>query len=118
MYGRPQWLDRERCFYLWMELGSVVKVCSRLYSEGVRNPTTGKPPSEPGVRIAAWKWALYHPEEARQMFIKYTGCYTDDQMEYWLDRLQRISRAFLTTRVDRYLDWKDQFKNYLEEGVL
>ncbi len=95
-----------------MELGSIDRVCSRLYSEGIMNPTTKTPPSHIGVRISAWKWALYNPEEARQMFIKHHGIYEDEDIEYWFKKLNRIALAFLTTRADRYKEWKKDFDEY------
>ena len=116
MRGRPQWLDRERCFYLWMELGSIWKVRHRLYSEGVKNPTTGKVASEIGVRVSAWKYVLYNPEYCRQKFIDRVGVYGDDQLDLWLGKLDRLAIAFLTTRADRYRVWKKEiYDPYVEE---
>jgi hypothetical protein len=112
MKGRPAWLDREQCFKLWLQLGTIRRVRAYLEANGVVNPTTGERPSEIGVRASAWKWALYHPEEARQIFIEKLGIYTDDQLDYWFDRLERAAKGFLATRVERYKSWEDDFNKY------
>lgn len=112
MRGRPSFLSREKCFYLWMELGSVRKVCNYLEKEGITNPTTNKPPSNAGVRIAAYKFALHNPEKARMEYVRRFGLFGIGQEDVWCKYLTRKATAFLTTNVDRYRNWEKSFEKY------
>lgn len=59
-------LDPERCWKLWIELGSLNKVKDQFAIEGLINPITMKPPTISAIEKAAYRWALENQEEARQ----------------------------------------------------
>ena len=110
MRGRPSFLDRKQCYDLWNELGSLYKVRQNLGRQGIVNPN-GSIPSESGVKISAWKWVLYHPEEVCNRFK-----YRDTDNKRWLKILDRRARDVLSTRIDRYINWrKDVYEPYAEK---
>ena len=53
-------LDKELCCALYMRLGSYDKVGARLETEGIINPTNGKPFSRGGVATIIKKSEMYH----------------------------------------------------------
>ena len=109
--GRPKWLDRKECFDLWCELGTVRKVQLNLARKGIVNPTTKNPPSDSGVRFAAYKYVLYNPGIARKEYMK-LGEFLDGEEKRWFDHLDGWARAILITRRDRYEDWKKWIEPY------
>jgi len=113
MYGRPQWLDREECFRLWCELGSIKRVCMYLERDGIVNPTTLEAPSDSGVRFAAYKHMLYNPEEARKEYMK-LGVFLDGKNDHWISHLEKWARALLTTRRERYEEWREWIQPYIK----
>lgn len=53
-------LDKELCCALYMRLGSFDKVGARLETEGIINPTNGKPFSRGGIATIIKKSEMYH----------------------------------------------------------
>jgi len=103
--GRPKYLDRKECFELWVELGTIPKVCLELERRGKTNPNTGCSPSKTGVQIAATKYILYNIDDARKVFqqLGYFGSSKDDA---WIGYLKRHAMDVLTTRRSRYEEWE------------
>lgn len=53
------YLDPELMYALWLVQGSVRNVRDLLAAEGIRNPTTGRPPSAMGIWFSAKRSPLY-----------------------------------------------------------
>lgn len=56
-------INNQDAFNMWIELGSLNKVQAKFAELGMLNKA-GKPPSREGLGNAAWKYAVYHPQEA------------------------------------------------------
>jgi hypothetical protein len=78
-------LDDELCFKKWYELGSLVKVQRWFQNEGKINPKTGKPFTPMAYWIAAMRWVVNYPDEAREYYKKLTDLDFDphDDDEWW-----------------------------------
>ena len=111
--GRPTWLDRKRCFELWVELGSIDKVRRRLESEGIVNPTTKKAASNFGISAAAYKYMVFNPVESRKVF-QHLGFFGEGKDDDWIEYLKEKAVCYLSTRLDRYNEWE---RDYLDEYI-
>ena len=82
-------LKEERCFKLWVELGSLKKVSEHLKSEGIINPKTVKPFTAMGIRFAAYRWVLQYPDKAKPIYYAegFTG--SDDDWNLYLIKVAK-----------------------------
>lgn len=64
-----KFLDGEECLRLWLLLGSLAKVQSRLSIDGVVSNRTGKSPSRTGIQHSAQRWILRNPQEAWDKYL-------------------------------------------------
>lgn len=60
-------------FELWQELGTLVKVSKHLQNVGEINPKLKQPFSEMTIRIAAYRYVIEFPEEAKPYFDREYG---------------------------------------------
>lgn len=66
MSRKKRTLDGKLCFDLWIETGSVAKVCNILLERGIVNPISGKKVTPMGVWGSAWTYILENLVEARR----------------------------------------------------
>jgi hypothetical protein len=92
-------------FELWKELGTLVKVSKHLANLGEINPKLKQPFSEMTVRIAAYRYVIEFPEEAKETF----------DNEYGRVLSQKEWEEFLVnTAVSVYDSSTDKLKNWIE----
>jgi len=91
-----------------------------LERQGIINPN-GSRPSTSGVRIGAWKYCLFNPDKALEVFRRRFDEFPEGEEEEWLDWLDSRALAFLTTKIDRYIDWRkkvyDPYKEKICQGT-
>jgi len=112
MGRKKRLIDDELCFRLWVELGSLRKVVMRMEQEGIINPVSGKPFSEPGVQTAALRWICEHPEKARKVFIEMGDEFAEDDTRWHEFLVQKAMRVW--TGYNAYRAWirKNNFQKY------
>lgn len=107
------YLDEELCFDLWNELGDVGRAAKELERRGVANPDTGKPPSRPGVYIAALRYVSKNIEDARQKIVNAGGDWANNKLAFltWVvDRMQQSNQ--LGNRARR--EWNESILGFAD----
>ena len=78
------YLDEHQCFTLWNEEGSLGKALKKLKQLEIKNPKTDKPPTKMSVAVAAKRYAVKNPEEARLEIANAEGGeWAEDLPRYW-----------------------------------
>ena len=109
-------LNREECFKLWAELGTLEKVSLFLASTGKVNPKTKKPFFITTIRYHAMIWVFDNPEEARVYYLALDEFSDDDQWEEYLIRSAMYilrdlrTRFFLFVKKNDLQKWEDLYK--------
>ncbi|MFA9409406.1 MAG: hypothetical protein ACERKJ_11325 [Candidatus Dadabacteria bacterium] len=101
------YLDERECFTLWNDLSSLSKAQKELVRRGVKNPKTGKYPTNMSIRVAALRWAMKNPEQARIEIAESAGGeWAEDRTHYyqWLNK----EVAFKILSEKRYDAWKEE----------
>ena len=106
--GSNDWvyLDERECFALWNKLSSLGKTREVLIERGVCNPKTKKPPTKMSISIAAKRFIIKNPEQARiEITEAEGGGWAEDRIAFyrWLDQ---ESNKILSK--PRYDEWKDR----------
>lgn len=87
------YLDEELCFRKWNEVGDVGRATRAIQDMGFVNPDTGRPPSRPGVYIAALRYISKNIEDARLSIIAAGGEWANDKLLYLLWILERMQQS-------------------------
>ena len=99
------YLDEHECFTLWNELSSLSKTQKELVKRGSRNPKTGKYPTNMSIRVAALRWAIKHPEQARiQITEAEGGEWAEDRTKYYAWLQKEVAYKILSEK--RYAEWE------------
>lgn len=107
-------LDEKLCFQLWIDRGTAKKAALALYNEyGVGSiRKLGKPYSSRGFDIAAKRYVLWHPDEAREMYEAHYGVVEDS---IWKDYIHRVYHSILKYySAERVIQWRKDFPEYWE----
>lgn len=116
-------LDDKQIFYLWMELKNFQKVGAYLFAHNkLANQKTGHAYHTSSIRNAAWRYAMEHPEEAREALINVGWDYIKDDTN-WNDCIVQKAWTRWNTDPVRFVEWMDKngyelerykyiFKNY------
>jgi hypothetical protein len=100
------YLDERECFELWNRLSSLGKTREALIEKGVKNPKTEKPPTKMSISVAAKRFIIKNPEQARIEITEARGGeWAEDRLAFyrWLDQ-----EAFKILARPRYNEWKDR----------
>lgn len=62
---RRQGIDDQKAFMAWIEFGSLKKVAKYFRDQGLVRELTGEPYSASGIGLAAKRFVLRHPDEAK-----------------------------------------------------
>ena len=112
IYGkRKTVLNREDCFKLWAELGSLEKVSLFLASTGKVNPKTKKPFYITTIRYHAMRWVFDYPDEAREYYIALDAFLDDDQWERYLIKNAVYILKLLPTQFFLFIE-RNKFQKY------
>ena len=87
------YLDERECFALWNKLSSLGKTREVLIESGVKNPLTEKPPTKMSISVAAKRFIIKNPEQARiEITEAEGGGWAEDRMAFyrWLDQGYRL----------------------------
>lgn len=100
-------LTDKECFLMWVETGSLRKVVITLERKGVTNKNTGKPFSYETIRLAAKRYILTHPDEARPIILK---AWEDDEVEIsdddWNEYLVKMAASvFGSVSKPMFMNW-------------
>lgn len=113
MFGKKEskiFLDRELCFNVWLETGSVWKAPKILKDKhGIYNKKTGELASAMGIWRAAWMYAFDNLAQAREKVSKVwlaNGVVMTDKDWYTLV----VGKA-------KYLYSQRRFKKFMEEHL-
>lgn len=87
------YLDEELCFNLWNDLGNIGRAADEIKNRGIINPDTGKPPSRPGVYIAALRYISKNIDDARNSIVEAGGEWANDKLLYLLWVLERMQQS-------------------------
>ena len=101
------YLDEHLCFTLWNELSSLSKAQKELVRRGVKNPKTGKYPTNMSIRVAALRYAIKNPEKARIEITEAAGGeWAEDRTRYyqWLNK--EVANKILSEK--RYNEWAEE----------
>ena len=113
------YLDEELCFQKWNETGDVGRATRAMQEEGFLNPDTGRPPSRPGVYIAALRYISKNIEVARQAIIGAGGDWANDRLLYLIWVLERMQQSNTLGRRSRN-EWNAEIvafaQTYLTSG--
>jgi hypothetical protein len=100
--GRKKLLDGKDCFVQWATRGSLRKVYEHYASNGIKNPSTGKPFTENGIYDAALCWVCENPEESREYYLdagseiaKHDLLWEEFLVETYMQRCPRQRRKFV-----------------------
>jgi len=108
------YLDERVCFELWNEVSSLGETKKILINRGVKNPKTGKPPTKMSISIAAKRFIIKNPEQARiEITEAEGGGWAEDRMAFyrWLDQ-----EAHKILSEPRYEEWKARNWSVLAEA--
>lgn len=98
-----KFLGDKTCFLVWFEMSSLPKAAEYLKKAGVVNPRTGRSPSPMAVHVAAFRWILEHPDEAREYYNLAGSTMNDDE---WAEFLVVKAKGILgRSSRDRFLRW-------------
>ena len=108
------YIPERESFLLWNQLSSLSKTRSKLIERGYKNPKTGKFPTVMSIRIAALRFAIKNPEEAREEIIKAGGVWAQNKAGYyqWLDK--EVAEKILSD--NRYAQWLEKNEALLEQS--
>lgn len=118
--GRESFIPEEKCFYLWLNTGSLKKAQQHLAEEGYVNPKTGEPYSDFGIRHAAYRYLLYNHERLRPL-MEEAGFEGDDD-DWNLYLIHRAITILLYSSKSRFKRWiKDnnfeRYEYYYEDAI-
>ena len=85
--GRPRQLDDKACFDAWIERGTLEKAHRWLNENEFEC-------SKPGVRHAAWRWVILHPDEALEIWQDYDHFPEGKDSEEWKHWIAGKIRTF------------------------
>lgn len=104
-------LNPKECFELWVELGSIQKVCGNLAFKGTINPYTQRPFTPMGVWKSAMFWVTSNIEEAWKFYQEGGSPFTKKEFEEWV--VGKAMFVYGTSR-KRFLRWIDEngFEKY------
>jgi len=90
-------------FELWKELGTLIKVSNYLRNAGEINPKLKQPFSEMTIRIAAYRYVIEFPEEAKPTFdIEYGRELSDKE---WGEYLVKTAMSVYDTSPGKLKGW-------------
>ena len=90
-------------FELWKELGTLNKVSNHLKIAGEVNPRLKQQFSEMTIRIAAYRYVIEFPEEAKATFdTEYGRVLTQEE---WEEFLVRTAMSIYDSSTDRLKSW-------------
>jgi hypothetical protein len=106
-----QYLDEKECFALWNALSSLTKTRRMLIDRGYKNPKTGKPPTVMSIRVAALRYTVKNPQEARSAIIQAGGIWAKNKEVYyqWLD--EKVAQKILSDSA--YALWLEENKELI-----
>lgn len=99
LLSRP---DKEY-FELWKELGTLKKVSNHLRLAAEVNPNTGQPFSEMTIRVAAYRYVIEFPEEAKETFDTEYGRVLSQKE--WEEFLVNKAMSVYDTSTDKLKSW-------------
>lgn len=105
------YLDEHECFTVWNEEGSLLKALKVLKLRGIKNPKTGKLPTKMSVSVAAKRYAVKNPEEARQEIATAEGGEWAEDLSRYYEWLLRAAQQVLYKR--KYAEWVVEHKDKL-----
>ena len=73
--GRPPKIDEKLCFDTWLERTTLKKATAYLHRQGHNW-------SLQGIRHAAWRWVIKHPDESFAVWQE-AGEFPDGRDDYW-----------------------------------
>ena len=104
-----QWnyLDERECFVLWNDLSSLGKAQKELVRRGVKNPKTGKYPTNMSIRVAALRWTIKNPEQARIEITESDGGeWAENKNQYYHWLTNEVAYKILSEK--RYAEWAEE----------
>lgn len=110
-------LDEKQCFDLWLQLGTLQKVANRLEKEGNVNENTGKPFTLMGIRVAALRYLIHNPEQAKERMIEsdpYSE-YVQTEQSWRRFLIKRAVEILGKTNSDRVFRWAETYDVSKEE---
>ena len=112
------YLNERECFVLWNELSSLDKTREALKERGVKNPKTGNPPTKMSISVAAKRFIIKNPEQARVEIAEAEGGeWAEEKMAFyrWLD--QEARKILSTVRYEEWTkrNWSILAKAYPEK---
>ncbi len=90
-------------FELWKELGTLKKVSNHLRLVGEINPKLNQPFHEQTIRLAALRYVIEYPEEARPTFDAEQGRPLSDKE--WEEYLVRTALTVYDTSTNKLKSW-------------
>lgn len=113
-----KYLNGRDCFYAWLSQGSSEKATDFLTLRGIRNPSTGEPPTRMGVWSSAVRYAAEHMDEC-YLAIQHSveeqggdpGSFTWEGFVEWLIKSART--AYSSERAFAYFVYLHDLQKYL-----
>ena len=107
-------LDERLCFQLWIERGTAKKAAQAMLDEyGIDSPRKpGEPYSRRAFDIAAKRYVLWNPDEARVLYEDHYGSVED---RVWKGFIHRVYKAILKYYSgEKAVQWRKEFPEYWE----
>jgi hypothetical protein len=92
--GRRPHYNGKDCFDAWLEAGSLKRAAKLLYKQGVTKANGDGPPIPASIQIAAKRYVLMNPEEAREKFISRGHERMAIDSEWAVHRILSAARVF------------------------
>lgn len=109
---KEQQLDPKECFDLWLERGSLSKAATYMSEVlGKKNEKTGNPFSLSGIRFAALRWMIKHPETSREriLAIDPDSPWAESDDEWYLFLAKRARDAYYNYSTDKLYRWAEEY---------
>ena len=111
--NRLEQLDKKECFDLWVELGSLEKVRSLLYTQGKRN-IYGNSYSIYGIRNAALKYIFWNMDIAFERMKSVGSEFTRSEFNQWC--LYKVLKYYGERKTTEWLMYSGLFDPTGEKG--